>query len=187
MKTWRGLLAALASLLFGPGCAGFKDNIIEGVPNLTQAYAGNARVWRMGQPPDAVGWAYVISEVQATRVLVIKLNDDVEGDDSFAANYAGWRVVSVPIPPEDDKPWTVLTAPRMSDVVRILQLADEAYRGGMTVVFHCSHGRDRTGLLVALFGMRLFGWSKQEAWKDMITHGFRWELPDLDAFFAAWP
>jgi hypothetical protein len=38
-------------------------------------------------------------------------------------------------------------------------------------------------LVSALVGMRLLGWSKDAAWKNMIDHGFRWELPDLDAFW----
>ncbi len=102
------MLAALASLLFGTsGCAGsFKDVVTQGVPNLKPAYDGNLRVWRMGQPADAVAWAYVVSEVAPatpTRVLVIKLNDDVEGNDEPALHYIGWRVVSVPIPPEDER------------------------------------------------------------------------------------
>jgi Tyrosine phosphatase family len=184
------MFAAVASLLFG---CGFKETLVEGVPNLAQAFPGNTRVWRMGQPVDDVAWAYVVSEVspgqvtRPTRTLVIKLNDDVEGDDEPVNGYYGWHVVKVSLMPEEDKPWSVLQLPRASDVVKALQLADEAYRQGQVVIFHCTHGRDRTGLLVGLFGMRLLGWSKKQAWDDMVSHGFRWELPDLDLFFAAWP
>jgi hypothetical protein len=42
---------------------------------------------------------------------------------------------------------------------------------------------NRTSLISALVGMKLFGWSKDYAWQDMLKHGFRWELPDLDAYW----
>lgn len=51
------------------------------------------------------------------------------------------------------------------------------------MIWHCSHGRDRTSLASALVQMRLFGMSKRAAWDDMIAHGFRWELPDLDLYW----
>src|ERR1019366_4464522 len=107
--------------------------------------------------------------------------DYAEGSDEIADTIEGWEVVRIPMPPEDDKIWTVFVQPSKQDVQLAVDTIIAAHTAGKVVVWHCSHGRDRTGLISALVGMKMFGWSKSYAWNDMITHGFRWELPDLDA------
>ena len=168
------------------GCAPvaqFVDTTVHGVPNMVQVAP---RLWRMGQPVDAEAWNYVgvtLMPVSSTvRIVVVKLNDDKEGSDDEASRL-GMTVIRWPLPPEDDKPWTVLVKPDPKEVWCIVGAIVDAYKRGDTVVWHCSHGRDRTGIITALVGMKLLGWSKQVAWKNMLDHGFRWELPDLDAFW----
>ena len=172
---WAWVLA-----LFGAGCAPkFVDTTVNGVPNLTQVAP---RLWRMGQPESPTAWSWVQSEVGPNRgVTIVKLNDDAEGVDTPPE---GWTLLKRAIPPEDDKPWTVVDKPDPKVVWGIVDEIVAIYIAGGTVIIHCTHGRDRTGLVTALVAMRLFGWSKDAAWKDMITHGFRWELPDLDAFWV---
>ena len=40
------------------------------------------------------------------------------------------------------------------------------------VLIHCKHGLDRTGLVAAMYGMVVQGWSKQDAVADMTQGGF---------------
>jgi hypothetical protein len=169
---WQRILA-----LVGLGPAAFHDTTIHGVPNL--AIVG-PHLWRMWQPADAEAWAYLTRWV-APEAVVIKLNDRAEGVDTPPD---GWVVVDSPIPPYDDKPWSVVDKPDPVVVRTLVDFIAKRWKDGNTIVVHCSHGRDRTGLLVALLGMRLFGWTKAEALADMLRHGFRWELPGLDAYFA---
>jgi hypothetical protein len=183
----RWVASILSWLTFG--CAGFQDKTVEGVPNLVQAFPGQHldNLWRMGQPADDNAWRYLASVIAPSgsrHVTVVKLNDAVEGNDSFARDVFGWNVVEIPLPPEDDKPWTVLDVPRTSDVMLVLATIAEAELRGDVVVWHCSHGRDRTSLIAALLGMKTLGWSKSKAWNDMLVHGFRWELPDLDIYWS---
>lgn len=176
-----GLLA-----MFGIGC-GFRDTVVNGVPNLAPAYPGSsARLWRMGQPTDGAAWSYVAQTVAPDnrRVTVVKLNDEADGSDEPAMLRNAWNVVKIPIPPKDDQPLTVFVQPSVYDVKRILDTIADAYTRGDTVIWHCTAGRDRTSIISGLLGMRLFGWSKERAWDDMVSHGYRWELPDLDLFFA---
>lgn len=171
------IVAALLSLF---GC-GFHETVDHGVPNLVQIAP---RLWRMGQPDDAAAWDYLRTRIapNGERVLIVKLNDDKEGDDSPAVAM-GWSLLKKPIPPEDDKPWTVVVKPDPKTVRGIVDSILVAHGMGMVVAWHCSHGRDRTGLVAGLVGMRLLGWSKDAAWDDMIAHGFRWALPDIDAYW----
>lgn len=179
MKFPRWLLPILALL----GCTPkFGDTATPaGVPNLVQFAP---QMWRMGQPPDAAAWRELAARIAPSgeRVVVIKLNDEKEGDDS-PAEALGWRVVRIPLPPEDDKPWTIFVQPREKDVRLAVQTIIEAHKAGYVVAWHCSHGRDRTGLLSAIVGRKMFGWTEDQAWSDMLAHGFRWELPDLTAYW----
>ena len=163
--------------IFGISCSPFVDRTVMGVPNLTQVAP---RLWRMGQPADAAAWAYLKTQLGDGPVTVVKLDDDVEGTDTPPS---GWRLLKMPIPPFDDQPWTVLDKPDPVKVRSIVDWIASAYAAGHTVIWHCVHGRDRTSLVSAMVGMRLLGWTKQQGWDDMLAHGFRWELPDLDLYW----
>lgn len=156
-----------------------------GTPNLEQYAPG---LWRMGEPPGGAAWEELRALIapREQHVTVVKLNDEAEGSDDYAEKTLGWTVVRVPLPPEDDKPWTVFVMPRPEDVARALQAIADGQARGDVVVHHCTHGRDRTSLIAALELGKLNGWSKDRVWKDMISHGFRWELPDLDVYFATY-
>ncbi len=175
-------LTLLSTLYLLTACSGYKDTFTpEGTPNLVQVAPG---LWRMGQPPTAKAWRELRTRIApaAIDVAVIKLNDESEGTDYPAEDF-GWKVARLPIPPEDGKPWSVLARPDRKTVEQIVQLVSDFRSLGFVVVWHCSHGRDRTGLISALVGMRLLGWSKDRAWQDMQSHGFRWELPALDSYW----
>jgi protein-tyrosine phosphatase len=147
--------------------------MVEMAPNM----------YRMGQPTPE-GWVYIKTQVDPKRpVLVVKLNDAKEGDDSTVLQYMNWYLDQAPLPPEDDQIWTIFVKPDPKEVTAIVKMIVQAYQGGWTVIWHCSHGRDRTGLIAALVGMKLFGWTKDQAWSNMLAHGFRWELPDLLAYW----
>lgn len=175
---WAGLCALV-------GCApGFTPTQTPaGTPNLEQYAPG---MWRMGEPPSGAAWEELrlLVAPRGERVTVVKLNDEAEGSDDYAERVLGWTVVRVPLPPEDDKPWTVLVMPLPDDVSAAVDAVFLARDRDEVAVVHCTHGRDRTSLVAALVQMRLHGWSKERAWEDMISHGFRWELPDLDAYWA---
>jgi protein-tyrosine phosphatase len=179
------LILCFLFILFAllPSCTSkFVDTTTPGgVPNLVQ-FAPN--MWRMGQPPDAAAWKELASRIapNSQQVVIVKLDDEVEGSDD-PAEAMGWQVVRIPMPPEDDKVWTVLVKPNPTDVQRAVDTIVAAHAAGKVVAWHCVHGRDRTGLISALVGMKLFGWTKDQAWSDMLAHGFRWELPDLDAYW----
>ena len=177
-----GLTAVFAALLVFCGGCGYKDTYTPaGTPNLHTFAPG---MWRMGQPPNSAAWDELRGIVgRPMRVVVVKLDDDKEGDDTPTENLY-WTLIKIPLPPEDNLPWTVLAIPAKADVLRAVDVILEAHASGATVIWHCSHGRDRTGLVSALVGRRLFGWTKEQGWKDMVDHGFRWELPGLDTYWA---
>jgi protein tyrosine/serine phosphatase len=58
--------------------------------------------------------------------------------------------------------------PTDSDLQAVLQALKECPK---PVLVHCTHGEDRTGLVVALYRMQ-HGDSPELAYADMVRHGF---------------
>ncbi|MCS6913251.1 MAG: tyrosine-protein phosphatase [Myxococcales bacterium] len=75
-------------------------------------------------------------------------------------------------------PMSATVEPSPEQLRRILDDLDRAPR---PVLVHCTHGEDRTGLIVALYRIR-HGASPHEAYQDMIRHRFH-PYPGL---WAAW-
>jgi tyrosine-protein phosphatase SIW14 len=48
---------------------------------------------------------------------------------------------------------------------------------------HCTHGQDRTGLVVGLYRTIHDGWTKTDAYREMLQLGFHPELRGLREFW----
>lgn len=51
------------------------------------------------------------------------------------------------------------------------------------IYVHCRHGRERTGLVVALYRRRKYGFSFSKAFNEMIANGCRWPFSWI---YRAW-
>lgn len=51
------------------------------------------------------------------------------------------------------------------------------------VYVHCHHGRDRTGLVIALYRADYLGWSREAAYAEFQGQRFNGRLFDLDRYF----
>ena len=142
------ILATLAIALCS-GCA--TANIQHGIPNFRMVEPG---VYRGGQPTKA-GFDYLKS-IGVTNI--IKLN--ILPSDRYAAKI-GITVHRFPINIIDQ----ILIGPRDQ-----ITLADYCIVPGTYI--HCSHGQDRTGLLVGYHRRTGEGWTKEAAYKEMRTDGF---------------
>ncbi len=58
-----------------------------------------------------------------------------------------------------------------ADVIEVLRAVQRAQANG-PVLIHCKHGRDRTGLMAAMYRQVIEGWSKQAALDEMQHGGF---------------
>lgn len=144
----------------------------DGVPNLHQVFD---KLWRCGQPTSD-GWKKI--STLGEKVLVVKLNKpDVEGDDIVPPSITNIQIMRVPLPPAT---WEELVAvPQKNILLDTVHEIDSALHQGMTVVIHCTHGHDRTGLITALCRVFLMNWKKWRALKEAIDYGFHWELVGL--------
>lgn len=143
------------SLLLLAGCS--SRPVIHGIPNFALISEG---LYRGGQP-DANGWIYLRS-LGITNV--IKLNTGEESDD--IAQLLGMSTTNIALPPSTI--WQLLDKPARSKLDTIV-----AELRKPNTYLHCSHGRDRTGLVVAYYRWKVLGWSKEAAESEMLDMGFR--------------
>lgn len=119
-------------------------------------------IYRSNQPPD--NSAPELLALGVTNVL--KLNMDSEWTDYHLTNAL--KVIYLPI---DQKDILVGPVPQAK-----LDAAMARITGGTLV--HCTYGQDRTGLIVALYRLKT-GWTRADAEKEMLEHGFHKTLLGL--------
>jgi tyrosine-protein phosphatase SIW14 len=151
------------------GCASTPNTgPVHGVPHFDQVERG---IYRGGQPADD-GWDYLASIGVSN---VIKLNTTSEGSDD-GATRRGMAVRYHPI-----TLWQqLLTGPD------ILSMNEALAEIGPGTFIHCTHGEDRTGLLVGLYRLQE-GWSKDKALLEMVQHGYHTALMGLTDYWTDAP
>lgn len=149
-------------LVLASGCA------TRGLPNFDVVAPG---IYRGGQP-TAEGWRTL--ERLGVKV-VVKLNRPSEGDDDASPI----PVLRYPMPPSS------LSERSVRPNIVAVALAVASLEPGVYV--HCTHGQDRTGLVVGVYRVLREGWSKDRARREMIDHGFHRVLwRGLDDFWREW-
>lgn len=86
----------------------------------------------------------------------------IKDDDASWLGQASIQRLSIPLHADrvDD-----------ADVLRVLRTLQAAEQRG-PVLMHCKHGRDRTGLMAAMYRTVIQGWSKVDAINEMRNGGF---------------
>lgn len=148
----------------------------KGIPNL---FAVEQDILRGGAPTDC-GFQWLLSEGITD---IIKLNTDAESTDAKAIQL-GMRVHRFPIP------WyrQVLLWPSQADLVAAVALmkphtfvhcgSDARTASADAAEDNTQGGEDRTGLLVGCFRLSQ-GWTKTDAYAEMLVHGFHRALQAL--------
>ena len=129
---------------------------LAGVPNLHRV---TPLIYRSAQP-DAEGFQNLAGIGVKT---VINLRRRV--DDSPLAAGSGLKTIHIKI-----------TTRHVSDengakIVEALRALHAAQSNGPVLV-HCTHGADRTGMIIALWRMLYQGWSRSEALDELQNGGF---------------
>lgn len=150
----------------------------HGVPNFVQVGPG---VYRSGQITTAEGWQHVldVAKVDAAHLHVIKLNYAAEGRDLPPFGVDLW---SLAIPPEDGDVLSVLAEPSSESLALVESLLEHAKPGDAWLI-HCSHGQDRTGLVIGRYRVQHDHWSRHQAFAEMLANHFH---PELIGLLLAW-
>ena len=157
----------------------------HGVPNLDRV---DDNVYRSGQITTQEGWDYIRQVAGVRRIHVVKLNFDAEGSDA-AAVAMGLDVHVEAIQPEGDvdvfdalaNAFRRPSSTQIDQAETILSWSlgepDDFY------LVHCTHGQDRTGLIIGMHRVLHDGWTKKAAYDEMLAHHFH---PELHGLHETW-
>jgi protein tyrosine/serine phosphatase len=119
-----------------------------------------AGLWRCGQP-DTDGFV-LLSCLHVTTI--IKLNDNGEYPDKLENDTFKDDVIFDPYP-------RLFFVPPKEKVVATVQKIIELLNNGKCVAVHCTHGVDRTGLVIAAFRIVQLGWTMEKVQAERYLYG----------------
>lgn len=163
------LILLILIIFFESGCATLEYKSTEeriGIPNFAIVNSGG--VYRGGQPNSPDGWSYLKNIKKI--ITVVKLNPETPDESDEEAKRLGMTVIEARLPPQSFSEWG--NKPDKDNIRKAINaLMDESK---WPIFVHCTHGQDRTGLIIAMFRVIHDGYSKDEAFEEMIKLGFGW-------------
>lgn len=177
MKLILSIALLLVLLVLLCGCV---KTTLHGIPNFAVVKPG---IYRGGQPTYE-GWRYLASIGVSN---VIKLNTESEGSDATARLFK-MTVFTAPISFSEQIGWSPIDAQNLENVSvscpwNYSTGGNVDKNAGCGLFVHCEHGQDRTGLFVAMERVRWDYWTKADAEKEMLAHGFHKSLHGLWEFW----
>lgn len=131
--------------------------LYSGIKNFDVLSTAN-NCYRGSQPLDKKDFEFLKSiGVQ----IILKLDTDKEGSDA-EAEMLGMQVVKIPISFSE----------QLFGNVPSRQIQEFILSHKRNLYIHCAHGQDRTGLACMMYNMDYNNMTKQQAVKDMLSHGF---------------
>lgn len=124
------------------------------------------RVIRSGESRDSFA-AYRAAGVNT--IIDLRSEPHAVADERAHAQAAGFRYVNIPLSIDSSAP-DYLRAERA-----FFAVVDDPASG--VVAFHCRHGKDRTGLMAALYRVRRQGWTPARAiteWRSLDGYSDDW-------------
>jgi tyrosine-protein phosphatase SIW14 len=138
------------------------------IPNFQQV---NHNLFRGGRPS--------VQDLRDLKLMGVKTILNLENDDNAVAKEGDvaraleFNYVSVPT--------ATFFKPKDANVNRILAVMNDPKN--FPVFIHCTHGRDRTGLMMGLYRVETDAWSPKAAYAEMVDLGFRQYLFALKGYF----
>jgi protein tyrosine/serine phosphatase len=117
-------------------------------------------VWRSARPEPEN-----LAAIKAKFRTIISLEGEAE-DQKEVAELNPVPVLSFPI-----SSWQIYVSGISQDDLAKILLAITSARS--PVLVHCQWGRDRTGLVIAAYRVRVCGWTKDAAMSEALAYGYR--------------
>lgn len=169
---------ALALLFFAPKTFAQSYDQLE---PLNDAQAERIEAFSIGKDTPVENFGVVdtglyrsaapasLNEMKALAKMGVKTIVNLQGDDKKIAQEAAWakavgiKHVSIPL--------SGFWAPKEASVQKIQKLMND--KSQRPLLFHCAHGRERTGVQAGLYRVFTQRWTPKAAYKEMKDYGFR--------------
>lgn len=140
---------------------------------LLDEYSNLALVRGHGEkwPNDANGMKYLKS-IGIKTIIDLNNDDTALKQEMSEANELGIHVDSIPE--------SGILAPNDKDIAVI---EDELVNGSHPIYVHCQHGKDRSGLVIALYRVKHDKWTPKQAHDEWMSYGHSPMLFLMDKYF----
>ena len=142
-----------ATLLLFPGCDSRKASVFhaEELPHFVQVDEG---FYRGGQPSqEGLRW---LAKRGVKTIVSLRTPHKEQAAERALAEQLGLRWVNLPI--------TSGWRPTEEQIQQFLALAQDP--ASRPLFIHCQHGKNRTGMMGAIYRMGHDGWSLQQAYEE---------------------
>jgi len=157
----------------GPTGAPAKTISIPGVPN---AGSVTSTLFR-GAQPEGAGYAG-LQKLGINVVVDFRPENGVANSERKAVESLGMRFVSLP--------WNAVALPTRDELLSFFTLLRD--NPDKKVFIHCEYGRDRTGVMIALYRIAVDRWTPEQAIGEMKEfHYHSWIYPHLARYVRAFP
>ena len=159
-KTFIGLLSGIITTLWiAPGA--MAQEVVK-YKELPRFHRINEKLYRGAQPRR--GGLMRLRQLGVKTVINLRgSNEDMRSEEQQARTL-GLNYFNVPLGrigrPSDEK---------VQRVIAILNAPEN-----QPVFVHCNYGRDRTGLIIAIYRLANEGWTAKEAQREANRHGMFW-------------
>lgn len=151
-------LAALLLIFNSRSTLAQPEVLVDELPRLSQVSDG---LYRGAQPQP--GGLRRLAEMNINTVVNLRGTSKRTKADEAEASALSLRYFNVPLPT-----WG---RPKDSDVLRILEIITNPENGRVFV--HCKDGVDRTGVIVALYRIKVESWTAESALAEAKRSGMR--------------
>ena len=152
-------VAILALLLFASTTLAQDATQYPELPNFHQV---NFQLYRGAQPRD--GGLRKLAELGIKTIVNLRGEGEITRADQIEAEALGLRYFNVELPE--------MSRPSDEQVERILAIINAPDK--QPVFVHCHHGRDRTGVIVAVYRLAHDGWTFKQAKAEAKRYGLSW-------------
>jgi protein-tyrosine phosphatase len=132
---------------------------------------GSDAIYRSGQPEGEAQWSYLEKLGIKTVVKLNEFSNNVnETEELSLAKKHNINVMRIYMPPEDfPHNWNLWAHPDQKVLLQAVAALEDA--ANLPALVHCSHGKDRTGIVVALYSVRNKKYCKDAAIEEMKFYG----------------
>lgn len=162
-------IALLLSIARPAMCANATWKTTDDLPNYFKVAPG---LYRGGQPSPA-GLA-TLKQSGVKTIVSFRHNKTLTDAESSEAKKLDLQFYSMPI--------SGVNPPSTRLIKKFLEIVNNPQ--AQPVFIHCEEGVDRTGTMVAIYRIEDLHWSANEAYDEMLAHGFHTRYPWMaDAVF----
>jgi protein tyrosine/serine phosphatase len=145
--------------LFICGC-GYISYLRDPFVDIPQFYQVDERLYRGGRPnQDGI---YMLREKGIKTVITLQGPSSARSSEAQLVKTLGMDFVTIPM--------SVDEVPADEDILLFMNYVLDPEK--QPIFVHCASGRDRTGVLVAVYRVLVYGWGPKEAYDEAKRYGF---------------